>query len=46
MYGLLQLSDKSAGRDFNASDEDNVREFAALIGEMVDGLRGEFDTAN
>jgi GAF domain-containing protein len=40
MYGLLQLSDKSAGRDFDASDEENVREFAALIGETLDALRG------
>jgi hypothetical protein len=40
MYGLLQLSDKSAGRDFDASDEENVRELAALIGETLDALRG------
>ena len=39
-YGLLQLSDKSAGRDFDASDEENVRELAALIGEMLDAMRG------
>jgi hypothetical protein len=40
MYGLLQLSDKSAGRDFDASDEEHVREVAALIGETLDALRG------
>jgi hypothetical protein len=40
LYGLLQLSDKSAGRDFDASDEENVRELAALIGETLDALRG------
>lgn len=38
MYGLLQLSDKSAGREFDASDEENVRELAALIGETLDAL--------
>src|SRR5262249_49852726 len=37
-YGLLQLSDKSAGRDFDASDEENVRELAALIGATLDAL--------
>src|SRR5262249_41391436 len=40
LYGLLQLSDKSAGGDFDASDEDNIREFAALIGETLDALSG------
>jgi GAF domain-containing protein len=39
VYGLLQLSDKSAGRDFDSSDEENVRELAALIGETLDALR-------
>ncbi len=39
-YGLLQLSDKSAGRDFDTSDEENIRELAALIGETLDALRG------
>jgi len=39
-YGLLQLSDKSAGGDFDASDEENVRELAALVGETLDALRG------
>ena len=38
LYGLLQLSDKSDGRDFDASDEENVRELAALIGETLDAL--------
>jgi GAF domain-containing protein len=39
VYGLLQLSDKSDGRDFDASDEDNLRELAALIGASLDALR-------
>ena len=39
LYGLLQLSDKSEGRDFDAADEENVRELAALIGEALDALR-------
>ena len=38
-YGLLQLSDKSGGRDFDESDEANIRELAALIGETLDALR-------
>ena len=38
-YGLLQLSDKSGGRDFDADDEDHVRELAALVGEALDALR-------
>ena len=36
---MLQLSDKSGGRDFDESDETNIHELAALIGEMVDALR-------
>lgn len=39
MYGLLQLSDKSGGRDFDESDEANIHELAALIGETLDALR-------
>src|SRR5438067_6910582 len=39
LYGLLQLSDKSGGRDFDVDDEANIREFAALIGETLDALR-------
>jgi hypothetical protein len=39
-YGLLQLSDKSGGLNFEASDEENVRELAALVGETLDALRG------
>jgi len=39
VYGLLQLSDKSAGRDFDAGDEEHVRELAALVGETLDALR-------
>jgi GAF domain-containing protein len=38
-YGLLQLSDKSGGRDFDADDEDHIRELAALVGEALDALR-------
>ena len=38
-YGLLQLSDKSGGRDFDESDEANIHELAALIGETLDALR-------
>jgi hypothetical protein len=30
---------RATGRDFDASDEDNVRELAALIGETLDALR-------
>jgi GAF domain-containing protein len=39
MYGLLQLSDKCGGRDFDESDETNIHELAALIGETLDALR-------
>jgi GAF domain-containing protein len=39
LYGLLQLSDKSEGRDFDAADEENIRELAALIGETLDAFR-------
>jgi GAF domain-containing protein len=39
IYGLLQLSDKSGGRDFDEFDESNIRELAALIGETLDALR-------
>jgi hypothetical protein len=39
VYALLQLSDKSAGRDFDSSDEEDVRELAALIGETLDAPR-------
>jgi hypothetical protein len=39
LYGLLQLSDKSDGRDFDAVDEENIRELAALIGETLGALR-------
>lgn len=38
VYGLLQLSDKSGDRDFDVSDEENVRELAALVGDMLDAL--------
>jgi GAF domain-containing protein len=39
VYGLLQLSDKSGGRDFDADDEEHIRELAALVGEALDALR-------
>lgn len=37
-HGILQLSDKSGGRDFDESDEANIREFAALVGETLGAL--------
>ena len=40
VYGLLQLSDKSKGRDFDSTDAENIRELAGLIGETLDALRG------
>lgn len=43
VYGLLQLSDKSGGADFDATDETKIRELAALIGETVDALRASVD---
>jgi GAF domain-containing protein len=39
LYGLLQLSDKSGGGDFDESDETNIHELAALVGETLDALR-------
>ena len=39
VYGLLHLSDKSGGREFDESDEPNIHELAALIGETLDALR-------
>ena len=45
-YGLLQLSDKSGGRDFDAVDEQNVLELAALVGETLDALRSLQRSAN
>jgi GAF domain-containing protein len=38
-YGLLQLSDKSGGRDFTEEDGDNVLELAAFAGAALDALR-------
>ena len=38
-HGMLQLSDKSDGRDFDESDEANIHELAALIGETLDALQ-------
>jgi GAF domain-containing protein len=39
IYGLLQLSDKSQGRDFDADDEQHITELAALVGDALDALR-------
>jgi GAF domain-containing protein len=39
IYGLLQLSDKSGGRDFDESDEASIHELAGLIGDTLDALR-------
>jgi hypothetical protein len=36
VYALVQLSYKSAGRDFDSSHEDDVRELVAPIGEKLD----------
>ena len=44
VYGLLQLSDKGGDRDFDASDADNIRELAALIGETLDALRSSAES--
>ena len=41
-YGLLQLSDKVGGGDFDADDEERVRELAALVGETLDALRAAY----
>jgi hypothetical protein len=38
-YGLLQLSDKKDGAEFDPADESNVAELAALLGETLDALR-------
>jgi GAF domain-containing protein len=45
VYGLLQLSDKSAGRDFDADDEEHIRELTALVGETLDALRAAASTS-
>jgi hypothetical protein len=39
LYGLLQLSDKTGGRDFDEADATNIHELAALVGELLDALR-------
>jgi len=44
-YGLLQLSDKGDGRDFDEADERHVRELAALVGETLDALRAAASVA-
>ena len=46
IYGLLQLSDKSGGRDFDADDEDLVLELGALVGETLDALRAAAATGH
>jgi GAF domain-containing protein len=38
-YGLLQLSDKSGGRNFTSEDEDRILELAAFAGATLDALR-------
>jgi hypothetical protein len=38
VYGLLQLSDKADGSDFDEHDVDAVRELSSLIGELLDAL--------
>jgi len=38
-YGLLQLSDKSGGRDFTAEDENRIGELAAFAGATLDAFR-------
>jgi hypothetical protein len=45
VYGLLQLTDKSGGREFEAADEDCVRELAAMVGETLDALRASAGAA-
>jgi hypothetical protein len=37
--GFCSCPTRAPARDFDASDEDNVRELAALIGETLDALR-------
>jgi len=39
IYGLIQLSDKSGGRDFDEDDEERIREVAAVAGEALDAFR-------
>ena len=39
VYGLLQLRDKSGGREFDESDETNIHGLAALIAETLDATR-------
>ena len=39
VYGLLQLSDKGDGGEFDEEDEACIREFAALVGETLDAIR-------
>jgi GAF domain-containing protein len=44
-YGLLQLSDKSAGADFTEEDELRLRELAELVGAALDALRFSHERA-
>jgi GAF domain-containing protein len=39
VYGLLQLSDKARGAEFDADDEERVRELAGLLGAALDAVR-------
>jgi GAF domain-containing protein len=38
-YGLLQLSDKAGGADFDVRDEELVLELVALVGAALDAVR-------
>ena len=38
-YGLLQLSDKSGGADFDERDEELVLELVSVVGAALDALR-------
>jgi GAF domain-containing protein len=38
-YGLLQLSDKSDGRNFTVEDGERIQELAAFAGATLDALR-------
>jgi hypothetical protein len=39
IHGLLQLSDKTGGKDFSADDGERVLELAEFAGAMLDALR-------
>lgn len=44
VYGLLQLSDKADGAEFDADDEERVRELAGLLGAALDAVRAAAST--